>query len=112
MKIVIMRTLRSTLASLPSGGMKHIAGILNHFWKRWRSEYLSELRESHCYVAKKTSRSPRVTEGDVVIVHDDALPSGHWKLGRIQELFVGGNHLPRSALVNVTTRDKLSSTLF
>ena len=24
--------------------MKHLAGVLTHFWKRWRSEYLNELR--------------------------------------------------------------------
>ena len=29
--------------------VKHLATILNHFWRRWRSEYLNELRESHHY---------------------------------------------------------------
>ena len=24
--------------------MKHLASVLNHFWRRWRSEYLNELR--------------------------------------------------------------------
>ena len=56
--------------------MKHLSNVLNHFWSRWRSEYLNELRESHRYVAEKNSRSPHVTKGDVVIVHDDALPCG------------------------------------
>ena len=45
---------------------------------------------------------------DVVIVHDDALPRGHWKVDCIQELFVGGNHLP---LVRVATRDKQHTLL-
>ena len=25
--------------------MKHLSNTLNHLWKRWRSEYLAELRE-------------------------------------------------------------------
>ena len=33
--------------------MQHLSQILNHFWRRWRSEYLLNLRESH--------RMPRLT---------------------------------------------------
>ena len=31
-------------ASQLTKSMKHLASVLNHFWRRWRSEYLSELR--------------------------------------------------------------------
>ena len=41
--------------------IKHPAGILNHFWKRWRTEYQNELRESHHYAAKKTPSGPSVS---------------------------------------------------
>ena len=50
--------------------MKHLASVLNHFWKRWRSEYLNELRESHRFMAK-TPRVPALSIGDIVIVHDE-----------------------------------------
>ena len=40
--------------------MRHLASILNHFWRRWRLEYLNELRESHHYQAKKASHTPYV----------------------------------------------------
>ena len=86
--------------------MKHLAGVLTHFWKRWRSEYLSELREAHSYSAKKTLCRPHVSVGDVVVVHDDTLPRGLWKLGRIQKLFIGPDEVPRGALVRVATRDR------
>ena len=91
--------------------MKHFSSVLNHFWKRWRSEYLSELRENHRYVAKKKSHTPDVRKGDVVIVHDDALPRGLWKLGRIQEVFTGRDGLSRSALVRVAARDRQHTLL-
>ena len=91
--------------------MKHLSNVLNHFWSRWRSEYLNELRESHRYVAKKNSRSPHVTKGDVVIVQYDALPRGFWKLGRIQEIFIGSDGLPLSALVGVATKDRQHTLL-
>ena len=91
--------------------MKHLASVLNHFWRRWRSEYLSELRESHRYASKKTAQASNVKRGDVVIVHDDALPRGFWKLGRIQELFSGQDGLSRSALVRVATRERQHTLL-
>ena len=91
--------------------MRHLASILNHFWRRWRLEYLNELRESHHYQAKKASHTPHVTKGDIVIIHDRALPRGFWKLGRIQEVHTGSDGLPRSALVRVATRDRQHTLL-
>ena len=35
----------------------HLASVLNHFWSRWRSEHLSELRECHQYTAKKNTHA-------------------------------------------------------
>ena len=91
--------------------MKHLDSVLNRFWRRWRSEYLNELRESHRYMAKKVSHPLHITKGDVVIVHDEALPRGLWKLGQIQEVFIGRDGLPRSALVRVATRDRQHTLL-
>lgn len=92
--------------------MKHLAGVLNHFWRRWRSEYLCELRDSHAHSSKKTVK-PRssVSREDVVIVHDDVLPRGLWKRGRIQEILVGRDGVPRAALVKVASRDRQHTLL-
>lgn len=79
--------------------VKHLATVLNHFWKRWRSEYLSELRESHRQSSKKAASHPSISKGDIVIVHDDALPRGFWKLGRVQEVMTGRDGLTRAAVV-------------
>jgi len=91
--------------------MKHIARTLDHFWGGWRSEYLSELRKSHRFASGKNSRVPQLTTGDIVIVHDDAAPRGHWKLGKLMEIYHGRDGLPRSALVKVASRDRQHSLL-
>ena len=52
----------------------HLNNILNHFWRRWRSEYLVELRESHKQVKSNLSTQPAITPGAVVVVHDEGIP--------------------------------------
>ena len=47
----------------------------------------------------KTIKSTHIATGDVVIVHNESLPRGLWKLGRIQEVIPGTDGLPRCALV-------------
>ena len=34
--------------------MQHLSNVLNHFWKRWRNEYLIELQNAHCYLNQNT----------------------------------------------------------
>lgn len=75
--------------------------LLNHLWKRWTSEYLLSLRESHkCLLAKKGTIWPRV--GDVVLIHDDA-PRSKWKLGKITGLHAGRDGLERVADLQVAS---------
>ena len=35
--------------------MRHLIDVMNHFWRRWRDEYLVELRDSHRRSAKDAS---------------------------------------------------------
>ena len=87
--------------------VKH--NILNHFWRRWRTEYLSTLREVHGHIMKKqkADRSSPISEGDVVIVKDDHLPRGQWKLAVIQEALKGRDGLTRAAVVRVANSTPL-----
>ena len=87
--------------------MKHLADILNHFWNRWRSEYLSELREVHSYAAKTQSKSEHsvVSVGNIVVVHNEHLPRGLWKLGKIVSVMKGRDNLVRGATVKIGTKD-------
>lgn len=93
--------------------VKHLNNILNHFWRRWRTEYLSTLREVHAHIMKKQNAdgSSPISEGDVVIVKDDHLPHGQWKLAVVQETLKGRDGLTRAAVVRVTASDRQHSTL-
>ena len=61
---------------------------LNRFWMTWSNEYLQNLREKHCLNMKpmkgEITRMPRV--GEVVIVKEEGMPRGSWKLARISNL--------------------------
>ena len=87
--------------------MKYIANVLNHFWKRWRGEYLHELREAHTYTARnqKIARHSDIKIGDIVIVHDEHLPCLLWKLGKIEALREGQDGNVRAATVKIGNAD-------
>ena len=83
---------------------KHLTNTLNHFWKRWRTEYLTELRESHRQSNHDSSTKHPIKVGDVVVVHNESLPRGFWKLGRIQGVIAGRDGKIRGAIVKVASR--------
>ena len=67
--------------------------ILKQFWKRWRHEYLTSLREFHpCSEDDKES----IKKGDVVLVQDDG-PRSTWKLAVVKDLIRGGDNLVQAA---------------
>ena len=79
--------------------MKHLTVLLNHFWKRWRNEYLIELRHAHRHSPIAHNQSRRINKGDVVLIHDEELPRGQWRLGAIESLFKGIDGFIRAASV-------------
>ena len=92
--------------------VRHLNNLLNHFWKRWRTEYLSCLREVHSQLSRKTQGdSSVIAVGDVVIVKDEQLPRGHWKLGVVQKVLTGRDGLTRAAVVKVAGSNRQQPTL-
>ena len=72
--------------------------MLNHFWKIWRIEYVTSLRESH----KSTTTKPEViSKDDIVLIYDDKQPRHMWKLGRVSELIRSKDGIVRAAKVLV-----------
>ena len=88
----------------------HLSNVMNHFWRRWRDEYLIELRNSHRHSAKNAAPTP-VAVGDIEVVHDEDLPRGLWKLARVEGLVTGTDGLVRGATIRVKSRGNKSSTL-
>lgn len=90
---------------------RHLAVLLNHFWRRWRTEYLLELRESHRDRNSETTNQEPVKIGDIVIVHDEGRSRGLWRVGRIECLIQGKDSQVRGAKVRVAETGKRPTTL-
>ena len=91
--------------------MKYLNNLLNHYWMRWQSEYLVELRESHRHLLGKSKQTPQIAIGDVAIVHDESLPQSFWKLGCVQKLIVGQDGETRGATVRVINKKGKSALI-
>ena len=73
--------------------------LLLHFWKRWRQEYLTSLREFHKCSGKNETE---IKVGDVVQVHDDT-KRVNWRLAIIESLIYGNDGMVRAANIKTST---------
>ena len=69
--------------------MKHLSKTLDDFWKRWKTEYLLELSESHRYYLALRGVLDAITIGDIVVVHKEDHLQGLWQLGKVERLIEG-----------------------
>ena len=91
--------------------MRHLNNLLNHFWKRWRNEYLLGLRDSHRQGKGGSSTTSQVKVGDIVIVHDKNSPRGFWKLAKIEDVIIGRDGKIRGAVVKQSVRNNQATLL-
>lgn len=77
--------------------------ILNHYWERWRLEYITELREYH--KSKKGLKDSDVKVDDVVILQDDKLPRALCRIGIIKSIVKSKDNKSRAATVRSITPD-------
>lgn len=94
--------------SLPDPNLGHIKigrlsrwqlvqSLQQHFWHKWRSEYLHTLIQR----GKWTNPSTPIKIGTMVLLTDESTSPFHWPLGRITEIFPGKDKIVR--VVNVKT---------
>ena len=89
--------------------VKYLNNTLNHFWRRWRQEYLVELREAHRFNSGSSESS--IAVNDLVMLHDESQPRGFWKLAKIENLIIGSDGRIRGATVRVSSKDGTTTTL-
>ena len=88
-------------ATVLSERWKHQQNILNAFWKRFRREYLLQLRSN---VASRPIRSRSIKIGDVVLLDDPAASRSYWPMGRVQAFCESGiDGKNRTCMVEHTT---------
>ena len=81
--------------------MSHLNLLLQHFWKRWSREYLTELRDAHRYSASPRGSYKEITIGDIVLVHDEKHPRAFWKLRKVEKFIKGQDGNVRGAVIRV-----------
>ncbi|KPJ16510.1 hypothetical protein RR48_08101 [Papilio machaon] len=70
-----------------------IEKMRQHFWDRWRKEFIAELQER----TKWKTRQQDLAVGDMVVLKEDNLPPLLWRLGRVLQLFTGPDGVNRVA---------------
>ena len=75
----------------------YLQRLLNHYWKRWRQEYLYQLTVRN----KWQKETPPIQVGDIVLVSEDNISRGKWPLARVEKVHPGRDGLVRTATVRV-----------
>ena len=87
----------------------HLENLIEHFQRRWKSEYLAELREhQRC---KNESPSKRIKVGDVVLIEDKKISKSRWRLGLVTSLIEGKDGFVRGCKLRVRDRAKEFGTI-
>jgi hypothetical protein len=61
--------------------------MVQSFWKRWSSEYLSNLQKR----PKWQSDAPPLSTGDLVLLMEDNTPPLQWPLARVKKTYTGND---------------------
>lgn len=77
---------------------QHIRQMVEHFWNRWKTEYLHNLQQRHKW---KFQQNPQALIGSLVLLKDENSPPLHWPKARIVEVHPGADGLVR--VVSVKT---------
>ena len=83
--------------------MKCLSESLNYFLSQWGDEYLVELWETHRLSYRSCASCPYISVEDFVVVHDENIPRGYWKFGRIEKVFICRDSEVRGSSVRLSS---------
>ena len=89
-----------TNQSLTKRAMYH-RKLLDNFKRRWRNEYLLDLRE--VTTTKVGKDQPQISVGDMVILKNENTKRCFWKTCKVVELIKGKDNVVRAAKIRVPT---------
>ncbi|XP_078049863.1 uncharacterized protein LOC144476616 [Augochlora pura] len=78
---------------------QRVQQLKQQFWKRWHREYLNELTTRR----KWTRGHHPITEGTIVLLREDNVPSMQWPLGRVIKIHPGSDGIVRTVTVKTAT---------
>jgi len=82
---------------------KRIQELSEHWWKRWRSEIIPNMRKRN----KWMKEGPEIRVGEVVWQREDGAERGKWVLGKVIKLFPGLDGRTRVMLVKTGGKEVL-----
>ena len=89
-----------------TGRLEYLTQRLNHFWDRLQPEYLVNLCEYH---KSNVKCGKAIEENDVVLLHEDHVPRGKWKLAKVIQLIPGKDGIVRGMKLQVrNVKEKIS----
>lgn len=74
--------------------VQHLADV---FWEKWRKDYLVTLQSKRKWQCER----PNLAPGDVVLMVEDGVCRGDWKLARVEEVYPSEDGLVRRCLLRV-----------
>ena len=92
--VVVIPNASSTEVDRIRSSWTNAQALVNRFWNAWKRDYLSLLHGREKW--QKSSRNLEVD--DLVILVDDKVPRGQWKLGRVIRPEMDNGHVRKAYL--------------
>ena len=83
---------------------------IDHFWTRWRREYLVAFRDSHQH-RKSSCSDATVNVGEVCVLFDSKCPRTFWRLAKIEHLISGQDGKVCGMVIRTVTKSGNVSVL-